>query len=187
MLAVWVAPGDGATVRVALGPGTSTPGLHAPDCFHTWARLGTAARFGTHGWQDLLLPYENFHIVGIPEGWRRVETLEVEVSGHAGRVYLGAIQGQRRRRAVGPRLTREGLFDEKDLAEAGYDSLHLRVGDGYGGWPEAAPFDAVLLTAAPREIPEPLLDQLAEGGLLIAPVGGWHQELVQIRKMDGEL
>jgi len=80
-----------------------------------------------------------------------------------------------------------GRLARENLAAAGYDSLHLRVGDGYAGWPEAAPFDAVLLTAAPREIPQPLIDQLAEGGVLVAPVGGWHQELVQIRKISGEL
>jgi protein-L-isoaspartate(D-aspartate) O-methyltransferase len=73
------------------------------------------------------------------------------------------------------------------LAAVGYDNVHVRVGDGYRGWPEAAPFDAVLLTAAPARIPQPLLDQLAVGGRLVAPVGdgGW-QELVRVtRREDG--
>ncbi len=80
-----------------------------------------------------------------------------------------------------------GLLARSNLRAAGYDSLNLRVGDGYAGWPAGAPFDAILLTAAPRKIPQPLLDQLAEGGVLVAPVGGWSQDLVQVRKVNGEL
>ncbi|HEY5951082.1 MAG TPA: protein-L-isoaspartate(D-aspartate) O-methyltransferase [Kofleriaceae bacterium] len=59
----------------------------------------------------------------------------------------------------------------KLLARMGYDKLHLRIGDGYQGWPEAAPFDAIIVTAAPEKIPQPLIDQLAVGGRLVIPVG----------------
>lgn len=55
--------------------------------------------------------------------------------------------------------------------ELGYETIRTRIGDGYKGWPEYAPFDAILLTAAPPEIPQPLIDQLKPGGVLIAPVG----------------
>jgi protein-L-isoaspartate(D-aspartate) O-methyltransferase len=57
------------------------------------------------------------------------------------------------------------------LAELGYASVQVRAGDGYVGWPDQAPFDAILVTAAPPRIPQPLLDQLADGGHLVAPVG----------------
>jgi protein-L-isoaspartate(D-aspartate) O-methyltransferase len=80
-----------------------------------------------------------------------------------------------------------GRLARANLKAAGYEGFNLRVADGYLGWPEAAPFDAIILTAAPRKIPEPLLDQLAEGGVLVAPVGGWNQNLVQVRKIEGEL
>jgi protein-L-isoaspartate(D-aspartate) O-methyltransferase len=73
---------------------------------------------------------------------------------------------------------------QKLLRELGYSSVHVRHGDGYAGWPEHAPFDAILLTAAPPSIPTALTDQLAVGGKLVAPVGaevGW-QELVVIHK-----
>lgn len=75
------------------------------------------------------------------------------------------------------------------LRELGYTNVHVRIGDGYAGWPEKAPFDRVILTAAPPEVPGALLDQLAEGGILIAPVGEEHavQWLVRIRKKDGKL
>lgn len=73
------------------------------------------------------------------------------------------------------------------LAELGYENVHVRVGDGYRGWPGAAPFDGVLLTAAPREIPEPLLDQLALGGRLVAPVGDRLQRLQIITRTEDGL
>jgi protein-L-isoaspartate(D-aspartate) O-methyltransferase len=78
---------------------------------------------------------------------------------------------------------------EKRLRALGYDNVHLRVGDGYAGWPEKAPFDRIILTAAPPEIPKALLDQLADGGILVAPIGEQHeaQWLVRVRKKDGVL
>ena len=66
------------------------------------------------------------------------------------------------------------------LQKLGYSNIHFRMGDGYKGWPEAAPFDAIIVTAAPQEIPENLVDQLKEGGILIIPVGTVSQELFYI-------
>ncbi len=70
------------------------------------------------------------------------------------------------------------------LARLGYANVTVRAGDGYRGWPEKAPFDAILVTAAPPEIPKPLLDQLAPGGWLVAPVGERRgaQELVVVER-----
>jgi protein-L-isoaspartate(D-aspartate) O-methyltransferase len=66
--------------------------------------------------------------------------------------------------ALGERAT-------KTLGNLGYANVHVRIGDGYTGWPEEAPFDRVILTAAPPRVPQALLDQLAEKGILVAPVG----------------
>ncbi len=78
---------------------------------------------------------------------------------------------------------------EKVLAESGYDNVEVRQGDGYQGWPEKAPFDIILITAAPEEIPQPLIDQLAEGGRLVVPVGpqGEIQTLTLVTREKGEV
>jgi protein-L-isoaspartate(D-aspartate) O-methyltransferase len=73
------------------------------------------------------------------------------------------------------------------LAKEGYRNVRCRCGDGYRGWPEAAPFDAIMVTAAPNIIPQPLVDQLADDGRMILPVGEWSQELVLLVKKEGHL
>jgi protein-L-isoaspartate(D-aspartate) O-methyltransferase len=62
--------------------------------------------------------------------------------------------------------------------------VEVRCGDGYLGWPEHAPFDAILVAAAPDHVPEPLLDQLALGGRMILPVGESEQDLVLLRRTE---
>jgi protein-L-isoaspartate(D-aspartate) O-methyltransferase len=73
------------------------------------------------------------------------------------------------------------------LASEGYDTVQVRTGDGYKGWPERAPFDAIIVTCAPEEIPPKLTDQLAEGGRMILPLGAGIQRLVILRKSRGQI
>ena len=73
------------------------------------------------------------------------------------------------------------------LDTLGYENITVRIGDGYVGWEKQAPFDAIILTAAPPQIPQPLLDQLADGGRLVAPVGEGYQMLQLVEKIDGKL
>jgi protein-L-isoaspartate(D-aspartate) O-methyltransferase len=75
------------------------------------------------------------------------------------------------------------------LSKLGFENVHVKAGDGYLGWPEKAPFDAIIVTCAPDHVPEPLVTQLKEGGRLVIPVGeeGAVQELVLLRKQNGQI
>jgi protein-L-isoaspartate(D-aspartate) O-methyltransferase len=72
----------------------------------------------------------------------------------------------------------------RTLAAAGYRNVQVRAGNGYAGWPEQAPFDRIILTAAPPEIPEALVAQLAVGGILVAPVGRYFQEMTILTRSE---
>jgi protein-L-isoaspartate(D-aspartate) O-methyltransferase len=74
------------------------------------------------------------------------------------------------------------------LRELGYKNVHVKAGDGYKGWPEHAPFDAIIVTAAPDHVPKPLVEQLREGGRMIIPVGGaGAQNLYLLEKRGGQV
>jgi protein-L-isoaspartate(D-aspartate) O-methyltransferase len=73
------------------------------------------------------------------------------------------------------------------LRELGYANVHLRRGDGYDGWPEAAPFDGIIVTAAPDHIPRPLVDQLKIGVRLVVPIGRGDQDLLVMTRTEGGL
>ncbi len=77
---------------------------------------------------------------------------------------------------------------QQRLAALGYDRIAIKHADGYFGWPEHAPFDAIIVTAAPDHIPAPLLEQLADGGRLVIPVGpvGAYQELYLVERQGGQ-
>jgi len=76
----------------------------------------------------------------------------------------------------------------KTLREQGYDNIHLKTGDGYKGWEEHAPFDGIIVTCSPSDVPEPLKEQLAEKGRMVIPVGGaFVQELVVLQKKQGKI
>ncbi len=83
-----------------------------------------------------------------------------------------------------PELATQALQVLDDL---GYANIQACVGDGGAGWPEFAPFDAIIGSAAPIDIPQPLLDQLAPDGRLIMPVGGFHQQLIMVTRTQDSL
>ncbi|WP_235908670.1 protein-L-isoaspartate(D-aspartate) O-methyltransferase [Roseiconus nitratireducens] len=74
------------------------------------------------------------------------------------------------------------------LARLDYGNVSTRIGDGFLGWPDAAPFDKIIVTCSPESVPQPLVDQLAEGGVMVIPVGQRYQQtLYRMVKLDGEL
>jgi protein-L-isoaspartate(D-aspartate) O-methyltransferase len=97
--------------------------------------------------------------------------------------YQAAVLGRLAREVytieIVPELARRA---ESDLRRLGFANVQVRQGDGYRGWPEAAPFDAILVTAAPERVPQPLVDQLALGGRLVVPVGDVFQDLVLVTR-----
>ena len=81
-----------------------------------------------------------------------------------------------------------GKSATKVLDRLAYDNVHVKVGDGYLGWPEHAPFDKIIVTCSPEKVPQPLAEQLKEGGLMVVPVGERYQQTLYLfRKKDGKL
>jgi protein-L-isoaspartate(D-aspartate) O-methyltransferase len=81
-----------------------------------------------------------------------------------------------------------GLAARERLKSLGYDNIAVHVGDGYNGWPSQAPFDAIMVTAGAEQLPQPLMDQLAEGGRMIIPIGphGGVRQLTLVTKKKGK-
>jgi len=81
-----------------------------------------------------------------------------------------------------------GMQAQKVFNSLNYRNIKTKIGDGYQGWPEYSPFHAIIVTCAPSHIPEPLIEQLAEGGRMIIPVGsGLNQELILLEKQKGKM
>ena len=135
--------------------------------------------------QTISQPY----IVGLMSELLRVDkrskVLEIGTGSGYQAAVLSRLAGEVYTMEIVPSLGEEA---KAILSRLGYGNIHVRIGDGYKGWLEEAPFDAILLTAAPPSIPEPLLAQLRPGGRMVLPVGTIFQELqVLTKRPDGSI
>jgi protein-L-isoaspartate(D-aspartate) O-methyltransferase len=99
--------------------------------------------------------------------------------------YQAAILGEIAREVFTIEIVPElGKKASEILQRLNYGNVHVRIGDGYLGWPEEAPFDAIIVTAAPDHIPQPLVDQLKVGGRMMIPVGEFSQDLILLERTE---
>ena len=121
-------------------------------------------------------------LLGLPEHAR---VLEIGTGSGYQSAVLGEIADEVYSIEILPELA---LASARKLTELGYKNVTVREGDGYRGWPEHAPFDGIIVTAAPESVPQPLIEQLAPGGRMVIPVGTFFQELkVFTRGADGRI
>jgi protein-L-isoaspartate(D-aspartate) O-methyltransferase len=129
--------------------------------------------------QTISQPYIVALMTELASVGRGARVLEIGTGSGYQAAVLAALGAQVYSIEIVPSLARTAAATLKRL---GYAAVKLRTGDGYRGWPEAAPFDAIVLTAAPPRIPEPLKRQLKPGGRLVLPVGRHTQDLRVIRR-----
>ena len=100
--------------------------------------------------------------------------------------YQAAVLGEIAREVYTIEIVPELATSSRELLrQLGYDNVHVRQGDGYGGWPDEAPFDGIIVTAAPDHVPPALVEQLAEGARLVIPVGEYSQAMTIVTKQAG--
>jgi len=131
--------------------------------------------------QTISQPYIVAYMTQALQLQERDRVLEIGTGSGYQAAILGELVGEVYTIEIIPEL---GERSKMLLAELGYRNIHVRVGDGYKGWPNKAPFDAIIVTAAPSKLPQPLLDQLKIGGRMIIPVGNIRQELVFIHRTE---
>jgi protein-L-isoaspartate(D-aspartate) O-methyltransferase len=155
--------------------------LFVPEALRDLAYDDRALPIGNE--QNILQPY----LVALMADLLELDGTERVLEIGTGTGYQAAVLS----RIAGEVYTVEIVDDLADRARGtllalGYGNVRVRAGDGYKGWPEVAPFDAILVTAAPERVPQPLLDQLKLGGRMVIPVGSFFQDLTVItRTADG--
>jgi protein-L-isoaspartate(D-aspartate) O-methyltransferase len=164
-----------AAVRAAMGKVPRH--LFVPPSLAKQAYDDTPLPIG-HG-QTISQPYIVAYMTEALQVTRHHKVLEVGTGSGYQAAILGELAGQVYTIEIVQEL---GERARRLLAELGYKNVHTRIGDGYLGWPDAAPFDRIIVTAAPDHVPPPLVAQLAVGGIMVLPVGTWNQEIVLMTK-----
>ncbi len=136
--------------------------------------------------QTISQPYIVGYMTALSQPSKQKKVLEIGTGSGYQAAVLGEVFKEVYSIEIIPELANQA---NKTLQELKYSNVHVRCSDGYFGWPEKGPFDAILVTAAAEKVPPPLLEQLAEKGRLIIPVGsqGWFQELMVYEKIKGQI
>jgi protein-L-isoaspartate(D-aspartate) O-methyltransferase len=136
--------------------------------------------------QTISQPYIVAYMTEIVNPLKKMKALEIGTGSGYQAAVLAEIVDSVYTIEIVPSLAQESSSRLKLL---GYNNVVVKTGDGYSGWKEHAPFEIIIVTAAPKEIPEPLIDQLAENGRLVIPVGrqGAVQELMLVEKRKGKI
>ncbi len=154
-----------------------------PDPLKRFAYLNRPLPIGED--QTISQPY----IVALMTDLAEVDKDSVVLEVGTGSGYQAAVLGELARHVYTIEIVAKlGRRAEQTLIRLGYNNITVRIGDGYHGWPEHAPFDAIVVTAAPEQVPQPLIDQLKPGGRMVIPVGEkyGYQSLQVIEKLlDG--
>jgi protein-L-isoaspartate(D-aspartate) O-methyltransferase len=153
--------------------------LFVPASEREWAYSDGPLGIGDE--QTISQPYIVALMTELIRPHRSMRVLEVGTGSGYQTAILAECVGEVFSIEILPRLHRRAA---ELLRTLGYGNVHLRLGDGGEGWPQEAPFDAVMATAAPERIPQPLLDQLAPGGRLVIPVGAEDQALLRVTRGD---
>jgi protein-L-isoaspartate(D-aspartate) O-methyltransferase len=157
--------------------------LFVPEALRHHAYRDTPLPIG-HG-QTISQPYIvalMSQLLSMEPGWR---ILEIGTGSGYQAAVLAEMDADVFTIEIVPELGRQA---QKTLKATGYTGIRVKIGDGYQGWPDHAPFDAIIVTCSPTRIPQPLESQLAEGGRMVIPVGeAGHQQLLLLTKQHGEI
>ncbi|RKX21158.1 MAG: protein-L-isoaspartate O-methyltransferase [Candidatus Zixiibacteriota bacterium] len=153
--------------------------------------LFVARRYRSEAYNDHPLPIacgqtiSQPYIVAIMTELIQIDSLSKVLEIGTGSGYQAAVLGEISDSVYSIEIIPELADRAEELLDSlRYKSVHIRAGDGYKGWPEAAPFDAIMVTAAAPEIPQPLIEQLKIGGRMVIPVGEGYQDLILITKNE---
>lgn len=136
--------------------------------------------------QTISQPYMVAYMTQAIKPWKNKKVLEIGTGSGYQAAVLAEIVDSVYTIEIIPEL---GEAAKKLLKDLGYENVKVRVGDGYHGWPEKAPFDAIIVTAGAEEIPKPLVEQLKDGGRMVIPLGPNHgvRDLILLTKKNGKI